>query len=154
MPKDKTQSILSKRIHPVKLGLITILLMIAMMLILRMSADQQLESNKLFYWEISLVFLMAYALFSCVFSLNAVNKLKYFITSILIYIAIVIIGIVTASFFSGLAIDEAASFEWMFKLFSICYLILISVFNLMSTVIELLRKQDEDVQRQQNNKTS
>jgi cytochrome bd-type quinol oxidase subunit 2 len=154
MIKPKPQSILSRKLHPVKLAMITILLMIAVMLILSLSSDQELESNKLFYWEIVLVFALAFALFSCVYSLNASNRTVYFISSILSYLSILVIGILLASYYSGLSIDKAGSFEWLFKLFSFCYLLLISVFNLMSTVMALIKKQDEDVRKEQGNRTS
>ena len=150
MAQNSKISFLAQKMHPAKIATTVILVMLVLMLILRLTSDQELESNKLFYWEIALVFALVYALFSCVFSLISENKFRYFGMAIVGYLFVAAIGILLATYLSGLSISEAGSFEWLFKLFSFSYLVLISVFNLMSKVMEIIKKQDEQVRREQN----
>ena len=154
MASSEQRSYLTRKTHPAKLALLVSLFMVLVMLVIKFTMDQESESTKLLYWEIALVATLVYALFSCVFSLLSDKKLKYFALSIVSYLVIVILGIFMAGNFSGLSISEAGSFEWLFKLFSFSFLLLISVFNLMSKVMEIVKRQDEEIRRQQNNKTS
>lgn len=138
MTDSKTEtSIFSKSIHPVyQLG-VTIVLIILAMGITYLTTDEPVV-----FWEIALSSIMGFALFNTIFSLSCKDRLKYFRDSIFSFMAIAAIGGFLAYKFSGLTIDEAGSFRWLYLVFTFSYLVFISIVNAMRKIIDIAKKQD------------
>ncbi|MBT8234518.1 MAG: hypothetical protein HKO66_10450 [Saprospiraceae bacterium] len=135
--RTKSNSIYNKRISPVHQGLAALGLLIVTMVITKI-----VSGDSIVYWELAFAILMGYALFNAIFSISFVERGIYFRNSIIGFILLGIIGGFLASLFSGLSVDEAGSFRWLYVVFTFSYLVFISIVNAMRKIIELAKKQD------------
>jgi hypothetical protein len=138
----RNNSIFHKQVHPFKQLVVCALLLVLLMGIIKLSFAQNSVSAKVVFWEIAFAILMGYALFNSIFSFSYEDKNKYFRDSVFTFIAIAAIGGGLAYLFSGLNVDEAGSFRWLYVVFGFSYLVFISIVNLMHKIIELVKKQD------------
>lgn len=139
---DNSKSVFTKQIHPFKQLVVCLIALLTFMGMLKLSGIAEAVSNKVMYWEAALVVMLAYVLFNSIFSLSYHNKNAYFRDSIFTFLAIAAAGGGLAYLFSGLSIDEAGSFRWLYFVFGFSYLVIISIVNLMRKIIEIVKKQD------------
>ncbi len=137
-----SNSIFAKEIHPFKQLLVCVGLIIFIMLFIKAAFGAESSGMKTAYWETSFAILMGFALFNSIFSLSYTNKNVYFRDSIFSFMGIAAVGGFLAYYFSGLTMDEAGSFRWLYIVFGFSYLVFISIVNLMRKIIEIVKKQD------------
>ncbi len=94
-------------------------------------------------WTMSAAALLFYGLFNTVLSLSYKNQIKYWFRSIPAYLALMIIGGLVSYLLSGLSINEAMTFRWLYIVFTIGYLAFISIVIFMRKVVLLAQKQDK-----------
>ena len=94
-------------------------------------------------WIVSGAFLLFFAMFNAVFSLSAKKPGKYWFLSLIAYAFIALAGGFFAYLLSGLSINEAKSMRWIYTVFTIGYIVLITIFRLMKTIVSLVLKQDK-----------
>lgn len=136
------QSIFSKEVHPYKQLIFCLIVLAASMTLIRLTGVASAPEDGVMYWEACLVVMLAYALFNSIFSLSYPNKNVYFRDSIFTFMAIAGLGGFLAYLFSGMSIDEAGSFRWLYFVFGFSYLVIMSIVNLMRKIIEIAKKQD------------
>jgi uncharacterized membrane protein YtjA (UPF0391 family) len=61
-------------------------------------------------------------------------------------------GAVLAYLFSGLAIGEAGSYQWIFIVVTICYLIFLTMVNLMKKIVDFAMKEEWNQPRIKNSR--
>ena len=93
-------------------------------------------------WEVSFSILLAFMLFNSVLSIPYNNRTEYFRNSIFSFLAVAGIGGVLAHYVSGISMDEAGSFRWLYIVFTFTFLVFISIVNLMRKIMEIAKKQD------------
>lgn len=93
-------------------------------------------------WEVMASFILFFALVNCVFSLQTPDQVKYWRNSIFCFIGLLLFGGLLSWAVSGLSVFEAGSISWILFIFSFCYLIFLSIVNLMRFIVELAQKQD------------
>ncbi len=135
----ETNSLFSKAIHPFKLALAVL---IFCLLSFGVVSAGLIGEGPIVYWEAAFISLLIFVVFSSVLSFSYPDKGKYFLYSIISFIAIAGLGGVSAHYLSGVPIDEAGSFRWLYIVFTFTYLVLLSIVNLMFTIIQLAKKQD------------
>ena len=133
-------SIFSKEIHPFKQAGVALALMFLSLLVTK--GIQKETTDPVVFWEVSLSVLMGFCLFNSIFSFSYPHVGKYFRDSIYSYVAVAAIGGYAAYLFSGLSIDEAGAFRWLYLVFTFSYLVFISIVNTMRKILELVKKQD------------
>lgn len=129
--------------------IVCLLALVAVMGILKLSITMDTLADKAAFWEVAFAILMAYALFNSIFSLSYPDKTVYFRDSIFCFAAVAAAGGFLAWYFSGLTMDEAGSFRWLYFVFGFSYLVFISIVNLMRTIIEIAKKQDARLRGEQ-----
>ena len=100
-----------------------------------------LNNNPTVYWEGAFSVLLLYMVFNAGWSF-AYNKKFYFLYSIMCYVIIAVVTGYLAQLFSGISMDEAGYFRWMYVVFTIGYLIFLGIVNAMRVILELVKKQD------------
>ncbi len=140
--RKEYRSIFSREIHPLKQFVIGLIMILLSMLFTMLIANGKEDFDKIIYWEISFAVLMGFALFNSIFSYSYEKKSSYFIISLASYVFLALFGGFASYYFSGIRLDDADSFKWLYIVFTFSYLVFISIVNMMRTIIELVKKQD------------
>lgn len=138
-----TQSIFQKEIHPIYQAGAAIALNTIGILIFSGTIDfENSPSDAVVLWEISFSILLAFMLFNSVFSIAYNNRVKYFRDSIFCFMAVAALGGVLAHYMSGMSMDEAGHFRWLYLCFTFTFLVFLSIVNLMRKIVDIAKRQD------------
>lgn len=122
---------------------VILILMTLFMMVSKVTAATGIDVDDTSSWEIMASFVLFYTLVNCVFSLQSKDLMIYFRNSIFSFIALLVIGGGISYAFSGIAVNDAGSIKWILTVFSIGYLVFLSIVNLMRYIVELAQKQDK-----------
>jgi len=104
-----------------------------------------LTENPHFPWLVSASMLLFFAIFNCVFSLNAPDANRYWLYSIISYVLLVIVAGCVAYIITGISIYDARSMKWMYFVFTFGYLVFLSIVNFMRIIVKLARREDNSL---------
>jgi len=137
------RSIFEKQIHPFyQAGVAIVFNLVGIFFLKAIKADSDLLEEGIVFWEYSFAILMAFMLFNSILSIPYINRMQYFRDSIFSFIAIAVIGGLLAHYVSGISMDSAGSFRWLYIVFTFTYLVFISIVNLMRKIMEIAKRQD------------
>ncbi len=105
-----------------------------------------------FPWLTAASFLLFFAVFSSIASLMAQNRQKYWGRSMYSFIGLALGSGLLAWGFSSLSIGQAGSYRWIFIVVSFCYLVFMSLINLMRTIVDFAQKEEWTHPRLRNRK--
>jgi hypothetical protein len=94
------------------------------------------------HYTISLAFSLVFALFNAVLSLSTQNQNLYWGKSIVSYFILCTTGLLMAYLFSGLTIDEAGSYRWIYAVFTFGYIMLLAIIRSIRKIVVVAQKQD------------
>lgn len=97
------------------------------------------------YWVNALALTFVFTLFNTLFSLTCKNQIQYWSQSIYSYLALCVFGIASARIFSGIPIDEAGSFRWLFLVFTFIQILLLTIASTIRRIITLVLKKDKEM---------
>jgi len=146
-----TQSIFQREIHPIYQAGVAIGFNVLAILILNGTIDYETSPDDgIVLWEISFSILLAFMLFNSVFSIPYNNRMQYFRDSIFCFMAVAAVGGLLASFLSGMSMDEAGHFRWLYIVFTFTFLIFLSIVNLMRKIVDIAKRQDARLRGEEN----
>jgi hypothetical protein len=141
---NDTSSIDYKKATPIKQGLVVIaLILIFDLFSLAGGVGEDGFFKPSIFWINTIAFLLVYSLFNSILSLSSEDQNKYWGQSIATFAGICIIGGVLAYLFSGLTIDEAGSFRWLYMVFGMGYIIFLAMIRTIRKIVEIAQKQDK-----------
>lgn len=111
-----------------------------------------LSIQQRYAWTVSASFLLFFALFNSLMSLMEKNTDYYWGKSILSFIALAVLGGLPAKWFSGLHINDAGSYRWLYIVLSVGYLVFLSVIGMVRRIIEFAQSEEWDAPRPRNRK--
>ncbi|MDX1409977.1 MAG: hypothetical protein R3330_17630, partial [Saprospiraceae bacterium] len=76
-------------------------------------------------------------------SLCADNMNRYWSRSIMCFVGLMALSILTSTVVSGASMDEAGTFRWLFVVLTIGYLVFLVIVRLMKRIVDIAIKQDE-----------
>lgn len=94
-------------------------------------------------WVLMTASILFYAVCSSVLSLNAKHANRYWRDALLSFIGLMVASALVATALSGLSIDEAGSFRWLFIVLAIGFLVFLSIVRLIKKIVDIAIKQDE-----------
>ncbi len=94
-------------------------------------------------WIVFTSFILFFAIANSLMSLKAASMNKYWSRSIIAFAGLLVLSAVMATVFSGLSIDEAGSFRWLFVVLTFGYLVFLSIVRLMKKIVDIAIEQDE-----------
>lgn len=103
--------------------------------------------DRIFPWSVATAFLLLYAVFISVMSLNASSALKYWSRSIYGFAVVALGNGVVARLISGLALGEAQSYRWTYVVIAICFLVFLSIINLMRKIVAFAEREEWNAPR-------
>ena len=137
-------SLFNKEINPllqagVILAISTVIVLIGRLL----GLDDEGKFGVIFPWSMNASFLLFFIIFNSAFSFSYNNQNKYWLLSIAAFIGLVLIGGYISYFLSGLAIGEAKTMKTIYIIFTIGYIVLLSIVRSMRTILQIVLKQDK-----------
>lgn len=136
-------SFYEREVHPLKQAAFFIgatLVVLGVIKILQLSGFVAQEST--LSWEVSLMIILIFGVFNSVMGLPYKNQNDYWFYSTLAYIAVAVFGALLSFLFCNLGIDELGPFKWIYIVFTIAYLIFLSIIRAMRKIVQIAQKQD------------
>ncbi|MCS6928761.1 MAG: hypothetical protein NZM43_04600 [Saprospiraceae bacterium] len=103
--------------------------------------------DRIFPWSVAAAFLLLYAVFVSVMSLNASSGLKYWGRSMYGFAAVAAGNGIAAWLISGLTLSEARSYRWTYVVITICFLVFLSILNLMRKIVAFAEREEWNAPR-------
>ncbi|MDX1479407.1 MAG: hypothetical protein R3301_16950 [Saprospiraceae bacterium] len=94
-------------------------------------------------WIIMTAFVLFFALFNSVLSLRTKNMNKYWSRSIMCFVGLIAVSVLASTILSGVSMDEAGTFRWLFVVLTIGYLVFLVIVRLMKRIVDIAIRQDE-----------
>jgi len=141
----ESNSLFTRSINPLKqLGVIFGFFVLCIAVIFLLHTTGAIDPNPMLYWEAAFTCVMVYIIFSSALSFSYPNKSKYFMFAIISFIILMVSTGVLAAVISGQSIDigGGGSFRWMYMMFTFSYLVLLTIVNSMSKILQYVKKQD------------
>ena len=100
------------------------------------------EPGNQFPWTISLSFLLIFAVLCSILSLQSDNFQKYWQESMYSFLGLAALGYGLARFASGMAIEDAGSYKSIYIVVTFCFLVFMSLVNLMKKLVNYAQKEE------------
>jgi hypothetical protein len=115
----------------------------AMLVLKGLEVSKNMDFSPHSFWVVCGTGMLVYALFSSILSLGVEGDMNaYWTRSTASYVLLMVLGGCLAWLFSGLMIDEAASFKWIFMVVTFGYLLFLSLMRFMRKVVILAQQED------------
>ncbi len=143
MTPSSESSIFERRVDPmlqaaVVLGMVFIIDVFAVMV---RGTDTVGVSNR-FPWLCAASFMLFFALFNAVLSASAENTAKYWGRSMYSFMGLALGAGLLAWAFSGLKISEAGSYQWIYLVVTVGYLVFLSLVGLIKNVVTFAQREE------------
>jgi len=143
MPLDPNKSIFEYNVRPLYQAAVVALIIAVICGVAKVTILAGWFSPKEYFpFTVMFSFLLFYALGNCLLSFEAEDQNKYWTESILSYVGLAAVGYGISYLFSGLTISEAASFKWIFFVFTFGYVILLTIMRSMRKIVKFAQKED------------
>jgi len=104
--------------------------------------------DTLFPWTIATTFLLLFAVFNSMMSLNADSALKYWGRSVYGFIGLAFVNGMAAWLVSGVPIGQAHSYRWIYIVVTIGFIVFLTLVNLMRKIVSFAEKEEWNQPRQ------
>lgn len=95
-----------------------------------------------FPWVLAGAFILLFSMFNSVLFLSARSPAIYYRNSIYTFVALVIVSGLSAYLISGLSLNAAGSFKWIFVVLAVGYIVFLTIVGAMKTIMELAKRKD------------
>lgn len=106
--------------------------------------------DPLFAWSIAAAFMLLFALLNSLMSLRADSFLKYWSRSVYSYIALALCTGFAAWLFSGIPLNEAGTYRWIYIVVTVGFLVFLSMVNFMKKIVQFAEKEEWNQPRRRN----
>lgn len=100
------------------------------------------DTEPLFSWAIATAFLLLFGIINSLFSFNADRRLMYWRNSIYTFLGLAIANGMAAWGISGVPVNEAQSYKFIYVVVTIGFLVFISMVNAMRSIVEFAQKEE------------
>ncbi len=106
------------------------------------TASGLIAFERLFAWSIGSALMLFFALMNSILSLRAVSFAKYWGASIYSYIGLAIATSMAAWGFSGVSLEEAGSYRWIYIVVTVGFLVFLSLVNLLKIIVRFAENEE------------
>ncbi len=137
----KYQSILQRGFHPLQQLAAFVIFLLLIQLVIWQKPSAEIAPS-LAAWEASFTILLLFSVTNAILSIATKNMGQYWIFSLISYVSLAIIGGFLATQISGVTVDDAGQFRWLYMLFTFIFLIILTIAQTMRKIVEIAQKQD------------
>lgn len=123
---------------------ITLVLQILVWVILRPDTP----SEKLDFWIVACAMLLFYVIINSVFSFSSDSTVQYYGRSVSAFVGLAVFGGFLSYLFSGIGLQDAGSFSWIYTVMAIIFVVFLSIVNMMRKIVEIAQKQDKNLRNE------
>ena len=116
--------------------------MIAMLVGVLLNSAHLYEPGNQFPWTISLSFLLIFAVLCSILSLRNDNFQQYWQESMYSFLGLAILGYGLARLVSGMPIEAAGSYKFIYIVVTFCFLVFMSLINVMKKLVNYAEKEE------------
>ncbi len=136
-------TIFERKIDPLRQAAMFLAAAVLFMLItLLLNQTGWYEVDLLFPWSIATAFLLLYAVFNSLMSLNSDSSAKYWGRSVYGFIGLAFANGLAAWLFSGIPLRQAQSYQWIYIVVTIGFLVFLSMINAMRKIVQFAEKEE------------
>ncbi|MBK8296323.1 MAG: hypothetical protein IPK91_03355 [Saprospiraceae bacterium] len=99
-----------------------------------------------FCWLFGTAFLLFYIIINSIFSFTAADKMTYFRNSIFTYVACLFVVVGLNTLISGKVVYEVDTYSWILLVFSMVYIVFITIINLLRKIVEMAVNQNKKIE--------
>jgi len=103
-------------------------------------------------WTLNIAFLFLFSMYNVILGLMHSPKTIYWWMSIVCFIGLAMLSGVFAHWISGLAIDEAGSYRWLYFVFFIVYLLIMVIILAIKKIVNMAEQDDRRFDQINNHK--
>lgn len=103
-------------------------------------------------WLIATAFLLFYAMLNALLSLKANDFEKYWGRSVSCFLGLAAISGLLAYLFSGISLNEAGSFRWIYVVLAVGYIVFLTIMSMMRKIVDFAQKEEWNHPRARKNK--
>ena len=136
-------SIFEKRVDPVlQAGVVLGMVFVIDVFSVIISGTNTVGVSNRFPWLCAASFMLFFALFNAVLSASAESTAKYWGRSIYSFMGLALGSGLLAWAFSGIKISEAGSYQWIYLVVSVGYLVFLSLVALIKNVVGFAQREE------------
>ncbi|MCC6462002.1 MAG: hypothetical protein IT260_16125 [Saprospiraceae bacterium] len=105
------------------------------------------EVDQLFPWSVATAFLLLFAVFNSLMSLNADSFMQYWGRSIYSFLGLAFLNGVAAWLVSGVRLNDAQSYRWIYIVVTFGFLVFLTLVNLMKKIVQFAQREEWDQPR-------
>lgn len=113
-----------------------------MLLVLGLDQTGWYDPDPLFPWSLATSFLLLFAVFNSIMSLNADSFMHYWGRSMYSFLGLAFLNGTAAWLISGVPIGEAQSYQWIYIVVTIGFLVFLTMVNLMKKIVQFAEKEE------------
>lgn len=137
------EKLTQRAVHPIVQAILLILVATLVMLVARgIDAINLMDIKQTFPWMSAAAFLLFYAIVNSIFRFSPDRPKNYVLWSIGAFIFLAAGNSAAAWLLSGLSIDEAGSFRWIYFTFFIGMLVFLSIVGMMQFIITIMNEEE------------
>lgn len=140
---NQSESIFSKAFNPIYQAGIALVGVVVFSLVAKLVGLTGLtDVPQRFPWMSAASFMLLFALFNSVFSLNSEDLMKYWARSMYCFLGLAAAAAGVAYLLSSLSMNEAGSYRWIFIVVGIGYLVFLSMMAMMRKIVEFAQREE------------
>ncbi len=138
----------SYHISPHKQGLLVLGLFGITLLYLFLTISKEQEHPDLRSYLYAGSYLLFYIIMNSFFSFGANDRIAYYRNSIFTYIFLLIAFVVTCQLISKVHLHDAKSYSWLFYVFSLVYIVFMTIISLIRKIVDIAVNQDNKLRNE------
>ncbi|MBL7796521.1 MAG: hypothetical protein JNJ90_08470 [Saprospiraceae bacterium] len=119
-----------------------------MVLVFLLNKTGLYTADQLFPWSVATAFLLLFAVFNSMMSLNADSAFKYWGRSVYGFMGLAFANGMAAWLFSGVPLGQAHSYRWIYIVVTIGFIVFLTLVNLMRKIVSFAEKEEWNQPRQ------
>ena len=144
-------SIFTRRVDPVlQAGVILAMVFVIDIFSVIISGTNTVGVSNRFPWLCAASFMLFFALFNAVLSASAKNTAKYWGRSMYSFMGLALGAGLLAWGFSGLTIRQAGSYQWIYLVVTVGYLVFLGMISLIKNVVTFAQREEWNKPRLKN----
>lgn len=133
---------INKLAHPVFQAIMVLIIMLLANGIVKILIQGGMSFETRIPWTLNIAFIFLFAMYNVILGLVHSSRSGYWFISMVCFIGLCILGGIFSHWISGLKIDEAGSYRWLYFVFFIVYLLIMVIILAIKKIVHMAEQDD------------